>query len=314
MSSSDAYALSGRPGLAFLLPIVGIASAAISAFVYAWLDVYFPIRGYLSFLFVVWLAFGAATPLMFAGPLFKVRDAATLRVYGVVTGVATVYIAWTFFACILVIESSPDTAPTIWYWIRSPIALWQFARAVAESGWYSFGRGPGSVRPTGIVLWASWAIEAGVVIGTCAWLAPRRIRDRAFCEDCNRWMSDEGDLLLSADDGVTPKTVRKGGLAGIHDVKPPDRNAVHCLRIRRRRCRKCQNAAVYGVDHLLFVNVVKILSPLRALSVRNHPMGRTAESEPVLPLAWQRAAERAELERIAALLHPRAGAISRTPR
>jgi len=42
---SEPFVLSGSSGRAWLLPIVGVAAAAATAFVYAWINVYSPIGG-----------------------------------------------------------------------------------------------------------------------------------------------------------------------------------------------------------------------------------------------------------------------------
>jgi len=207
-----------------------------------------------------------------------------LRIAGAVTGAAAVYFAWAFFAWVMVFRSNAADAPTVWQWIQNPAALWSFAGAVAEDGWYTLGR---SLTPKGIVLWAFWAIEAAIVIGIGALYSPMRILGRGFCEDCDEWMAEQEPVMVPADEGAPGLALKKHGLPGVQEVKPPSEGARRWLRLGRQRCPRCQQAAVYQADELTAVKTEK---------------GTKTEVSPLLPLAWQRDAERAELERIEQLL------------
>jgi hypothetical protein len=300
---SEPYGHSGRPGLAFLLPIVGIVSATAASFVYAWVDVRTPKFGalsLLSLLFVVAWAFAVGAPVMWAGRLLRVRDVATMRAYGAATGALAVYLAWAFFAWWFFVFTAPETMPPMAHWLGSPRALWNLADLFSETGWYSYAGG--TFVPKGLFLWACWLAEAAIVIVACVWLAPRRIVDRPFCEDCDRWMREEDATLMSADDAVNPRTVRKLGLAAIAGPTPPARDAVRCLCIRRWRCAKCETAAVYRVDQLMLVESSRVLWPVRAIWPWARSSTLKAEAEPIVPLSWQRAADDAELARVDAAL------------
>lgn len=293
MFSSEPYSLSGRTGLAFLLPLIGIASASVAALAYEAVHFYVPIAGYISFLFVVGMAAVAGAPVMYAAVPLNVRNPGAMRFYGAVTGVVAVYFDWLFFAWLLALTSDIDrtSTPSLVDWIRSPAALWQLAGLMAEDGSFTVG----GVTPKGVVLWLLWLVEAGIVIGTCVWLAPRKLRDRAFCENCERWMANEGTLLLSAEERASPGTVRKHGLARIQEVKLPSADAVRCLCIRRQRCPQCKEAAVYCVHQVMLFSVVNLLSPFLGERLKR-------DAAVVIPLTWQRDAERRELERIAGSL------------
>src|SRR5262249_35567729 len=143
---------SGATGRLWALPLVGLASAAVSAFVYAWVNVYSPIAGYVSLLFVAMLAAGAALPVAFAARWAKCRNLLAVRCVGAATGLAAVYLAWAFFAWVLLWHSgaNADVLPSMWDFVCTPRALWNFAVALDKEGWYSFGHGPG-MRPSGVV-------------------------------------------------------------------------------------------------------------------------------------------------------------------
>lgn len=281
---SQPFELSGRAGQAWLLPVVGLAAAAASAFVYAWVNVYSPIAGYVSILFVALLAAGTALPVAFAGRWLKVRSTLQLRIAGAVTGAAAVYFAWAFFVWVMTIKVGADDAPSPWDWIQHPAALWEVAGSIAEDGWYTIGH---SLTPKGIVLWLLWALEAAIVIGVGFMLAPSRIGGRGFCEDCTCWMQDEPPLRVPGGEGAPARAVAKGGLPALTGFEPPSTRGSRWLQLVRQRCPRCQQRAVYGVDDVLVVKTEK---------------GRKLQARPLVPLSWQGEAEAAELQRIEQLL------------
>ncbi len=284
MHSYQPFEFSNQTGQAFLLPVVGIASAALAAFAYAWIDVYSPIAGYVSFLFVLGLGFGAALPVAIAGHRLKVRNPLILRINGAVTGVLAVYLAWVFFAWVLLRrDAPPDEVPALWTMIHSPGALWDFTQFLAENGWYSIR----TFTPTGIVLWAFWAIEAAVVIGLGVLLSTSRVIGQGFCEDCNQWLQPEETVAIPADQGAPGKLIHSKGLAGITSVAPPSARASRWLNISRQRCGGCGQTATFQVDDV------------KAVQEKN---GVKLVATPVVPLSMQGDAERTEIERIAALL------------
>lgn len=281
---SEPFELSGRGAMAWMLPAIGIPAAAASAFVYAWINVYSPVAGYISLLFVAMLAAGAALPVAYAGRALKVRSVMQLRIAGAVSGASAIYFAWAFFAWVMLLKGDPDNAPSAWQFVRMPEAIWEFANLVAEDGWYSISH---SLTPRGTVLWLFWAIEAAVVIGAGMFLAPHWIQGRAFCEDCSAWMVDEDALMVPADVGGLPGAVRKLGLPGIQQVKPPSEGASRWLSLGRQRCPICKDAAVYQIDDVKIVKTEK---------------GNKAQASPIVPLSWQRQAEAEELSRVEQLL------------
>lgn len=280
----EPFQLSGHAGKAWLLPVVGIAAAAASAFVYAWIDVYSPIGGYISILFVLLLAAGAVLPVALAGRVLKVRSVMQLRIAGAVSGLAALYFAWAFFAWVLLLKGGAEDAPSAWFWVQTPAAIWRFANAVAENGWYTIGH---SLTPTGIVIWILWGIEAAIVVGAGIVLAPGRILGRGFCEDCEQWMADEEAVMVPADEGAPAKALRNHGLGGIQEVTAPSARAARWLRISRQRCPQCRAQAVFSAEDVKMVKTDK---------------GVKAQATAVLPLSWQTDAEAGELARIQALL------------
>lgn len=279
--TSEPFHLSGKNGQAWLLPFVGFAAAAVSAFVYGWINVYSPIAGYVSILFVLLLALGSAMPVAFAGRWFRVRSIVQMRIAGAATGVATVWLAWACFAWVLLLKEQGE-GPSLLHWARSPGDLFSFAQVLAESGWYSIN----GFEPKGAILWLLWAIEAVIVIGAGIKLAPSRIDDCGYCEDCDRWMEEQQPVRVPADKGAIGKAVREQGLDGIVEVDPPRAGAERWLQLRRQQCTGC-DARVFRADDVKIVATDK---------------GKKSVATPVLPWSWQREEEVGAFERIEGLL------------
>lgn len=287
-SASGRYELSGNGGQAWLLPVIGAASAAAAGHAYAWVNVYSPVAGYVSVLFSLALAYGAAWPVALAAQKLKVRNLTTLRLAGVGTGLLALYFAWVSFAWVLLYRFAEP--PEFLEIARSPAQLWEFVQAINAEGWYSLS---GDLRPSGLVLWAFWAIEAAIIVGFTATLSTRRVDGRAFCEDCGRWMQDEEAIAMPDAQGKLARAVAADGLAGIDAVDHPRRAATSWLVVSRQRCRGCSAAAVYRVD---------------AVQHNKTDKGVKTTTTPVQPLHWQDAGATAEIARVDQLLAAAAAA------
>jgi hypothetical protein len=267
MYHSEPYSLSGRHGRGFLLPVVGLVSAALSAFLYAYINVYSPIAGYISILFVAGLAAGAAFPVAFAAKLLKCRNKIMLQVNGALTGVAALYLAWAFFLHVLMVKEGVEDAPSLLAMAGMPGAIWNVAVALSEDGWYSIR----SFTPTGIVLWIFWLIEAGIVVGASFMLSNWFVAGRAFCEKCDAWCEPTKDVLVPVTSGSMIKAVKKEGLAGLQDVPPPDSDVRRWIQIHSQTCPQCGEPMVWGVNQV---------------QVRTDDEGKEETvAEPVIPLS-----------------------------
>jgi hypothetical protein len=290
---------SGAIGRVWALPLVGLASAAVSAFVYAWVNVYCPIAGYVSVLFVAMLAAGAALPVAFAARWAKCRNLPAVRCVGAATGLAAIYFAWAFFAWVLLWHSGVDAGalPSMLDFVRRPEAVWAFAVAVDKEGWYSFGHGPG-LRPSGVVLWLFWLVEAVAVVAGGWLLAPSRIAARAFCENCDDWLADERPLTIPADAGAVGRTLVREGFAALTEVAPATTRAARWVVVNRQRCRQCQRAAF-------------AVAETAATQTRQGKVKTLVT--PLLPLTWTDQAIEGELARIARQLAGDAGTAAAAP-
>lgn len=109
-STSGVYSHSGKLGPAvFTVPIGGIIATLVLSTVYAYVDVYSPIGGYISLLFVGGLAFGLGWAISKLGYFARCRNAAFLHLVGLVCGLAAVYTSWAVFEYAMINDSTRDS-------------------------------------------------------------------------------------------------------------------------------------------------------------------------------------------------------------
>src|SRR5262249_20285307 len=65
----------------------------------------------------------------------------------------------------------------------NPSFLLAFILRLNEVGHWKIG----GDKPTGLVLWILWAVEAAVIVGAAAIGASSTMEDEPYCETCNTW-------------------------------------------------------------------------------------------------------------------------------
>jgi hypothetical protein len=185
-STGGVYSHSGIIGSAiFVVPIVGVIAALVLGTAYAFIDVYSPIAGYVSLLFIFGFAFGLGWVISQIGYVLRCRNTTFLFVAGLLAGLIGLYTSWAAFEFALLNRYSEGFEASLINIFLSPAAIWELAKSINEKGWYTIG----GMTPSGVVLWAFWGIEAvAIVIGT-AIFSISALSDEVFCERCEQWMS-----------------------------------------------------------------------------------------------------------------------------
>ena len=206
----EKYSLSGKPGLALLVvPVVGVATALILGIAYSYLSIYIPLAGYVTVILLGGFGFAGGLVLSTAGEKARCRSTLFMGMCGLVFGAFAIYVAWATFEHVL-IEKAGEESPGIFALMLQPGVMWEIAKSVNETGWFSIGGG----TPSGVFLWILWAIEALVVIGAFALLAPAGISGEVFCEKCGKWLlgEDKPARLSVTEDEALLKRVSAGDL------------------------------------------------------------------------------------------------------
>jgi hypothetical protein len=211
----------------------GLIGAVVLAAVYAYLILYIPLAGYISFLLT--FGFGWALGWVVAKSVRwgNVRNRAVATAISAIVGLAALYVAWAVWLYALLQREGVDvTAMEV---IFSPLGMWELILAINESGAWSIS----GATPTGIVLWLIWLIEAVIIVGAAVYFGRAAVND-PFCETCNLWSKYSAGVLVT---GMGDTAALKSSLER-HDFSPvaqpgPAKNTNRFLSYDVHRCTEC---------------------------------------------------------------------------
>ncbi|MBA3686493.1 MAG: hypothetical protein H0W72_14825 [Planctomycetes bacterium] len=237
----DAYTPSGRLGrMPLLLVLVGVPAMAVLSAAYSYLIVWLPIAGWITFLITFGFAFCAGVVASLIGSRGHCRSPGAMRLAGLALGCVALYGAWIFFLHALIgRDPDPGEKPTLLTLVTNPAGCWSVIQALNAEGWYTIK----SMTPSGIVLWAFWAIEAAIIVGGITLIAPGGVTNELYCETCGKWCvavettwrqltREQGNEAV---DQLDPATLY--ALPAVAQAKTPS------LKIERLTCPDCETAA-----------------------------------------------------------------------
>lgn len=203
------YTHSGSMGQApWMVPLLGGIAALFFGWIYAYICVYSPIAGYISFIFVLGFMFVVGFAVSQFGVVAKCRNPMAMKLLGGLVGSMAMYASWVVFVYALLNRfSEEDPNLSLVGMFFQPAVLWEVVGSINESGWYSIK----SFTPTGGVLWFLWGVEAVVVIGGSALMADMMINDKVFCEHCNTWLEEDDPTHLAQPQAVELSSQVKAG-------------------------------------------------------------------------------------------------------
>jgi hypothetical protein len=244
VASPTRYQPSGKLGRALsITPLAVLIGVPILSLVYAYIDVYCPVVGYVTMLFLAGFVFGLALIVALAGYRAKCRNPNFLRFMGLVAGVWGLYFAWAAFEYALLRRSDAEIDVGLFSFLTHPGVVWNIAAAINEEGWYSMR----NTTPSGAFLWSLWGIEAVAAIGVPVIAAPLLFQEEVFCEPCDRWCnSTKGHVHLAPtqDPGVLD-SIRRGAVQALESLdRVPKETAAHIC-VDTWQCPRCQSTSAF---------------------------------------------------------------------
>lgn len=184
------YSPSGRvsPQVLLLAPLA-FPLAGLAATLYSYVTLYLPIIGYVTVLLTAGLGFGIGSLAVWVLQRSKARSRLFATVLSLGLGLFTTWAMWVTWGYALAQRADSDLSPWALLW---PPNLWELASMVNEHGSWSIK----GLTPTGGVLWALWAIEAGILI-VLPLMMGLAVADEPFCEHCDRWCEHTPALFLT---------------------------------------------------------------------------------------------------------------------
>ena len=177
------YQHSGKVGFApVLLPLAGIPLLLILALVYAYINVYNPIGGYITFLIILGYAFACGFVVAALLKFGKCRSKTFCFIGAGIAAFLSLYFAWAFFLYALAHRVGFMEVGMLDL-LLNPFAVWAVINEINATGWFTIK----GATPSGIFLWFLWGIEAVAIFLVVAAVGNGAIEDEMFCEKCNAW-------------------------------------------------------------------------------------------------------------------------------
>jgi hypothetical protein len=239
------YRHSGRfaaKGAATALGVGGVMGV-VTGVAYAYIDLYIPIGGWVTFLitggtgfFIGWIL----SKLLKSG---KIRNVPVAMVIAVaVSGVMFVssWEAWLY--ALLHRSNQPVTVVEL---LTHPGAALEVIEEINASGAWTFD----NMTPTGIWLGLLWLAEAGALIGLPMAMAWRAIQAAPFCEKCDKWCGTQDLVHLKPGDKVALRGKLEardfGALAALGKAED---SAMHFWHVYFQGCADCDTTQTLCVD------------------------------------------------------------------
>jgi len=95
--------------------------------------------------------------------------------------------------------------------------VWEIAKSIAETGWYSIK----SAEVKGIGSWITWGLEAFILVGLVTVAAGSVLEDAVYCETAKSWVPKrEGELRLRLPaDGTQAQALVAGRIEDLHALE-----------------------------------------------------------------------------------------------
>ncbi len=247
------YKHSGRFRAGFLItaPCLVIPVALLASFIYTYANIYIPIVGIVTVFLLGGYAFLMGLTIAWLCRKLKVRNPALCWVSGALTGLLSLYLSWAVFIFAMIARSESAQDVPFLAVLFSPLGIWEIARAINETGWFSIGSSS-STSVSGIFLWVIWACEALVIVLLPTVMAGKAIADELFCEKCNAWAEHLKGVMalepaLAAD---FAHQARGGDVSGLAKVPAWNNSGFNWARLDLWRCAGCKEFFGLGVKEV----------------------------------------------------------------
>jgi hypothetical protein len=250
LAVSGTYKFSGDLGLLWpLVPLAALVGAVALGFAYGYINVWNPL---IYFEVLATIGFGCLLGVVPAkvAVFVKCRNPSLVCVSGLLAGLVGLYVGWATFMLALIDKGSTSsglTWPTV---VSSPGAVWQFAWALGDVGWFGIGRHTGAF--CGLPLYICWLLEAGIVVGGACLVSMALFSDKVYCETCGRWCEEKKDALrlaITFHKSILDK-LRSGDLTALDGAARPGSPMAPFVRINQTMCAACGNTGTYQLDYI----------------------------------------------------------------
>lgn len=247
-SRSNSGAVYYRPSGEFspvgVLLVLAIATpaAALLAAIYAYLILYIPIAGYVTFILSAGfgLLMGVATSARLRSS--KVRNVPLAWLLGTLIALVGFYVHWAVWSAAFLARGDVDVSILQ---LLDPSELWRFISLVNEDGAWSMK----GFKPTGAALWGFWGVEALLILGPAIVVAGMAA-DQPFCERCQKWCDDVDGLhrLKLHDAAAVRAKAEAKDFAALAQLGRAEGDASRYLRVDLKHCPDCDQTSTLTIQ------------------------------------------------------------------
>lgn len=227
-----------------------LAAAALLATMYAYVVLYLPIAGYITFLITGGFGLGAGAVMAHLLRWAKVRNTKLSFGLALAVGLFAVYWAWMVYLFALLQKESPNLPP-LWFLgflAIHPSLAWEIIQQINATGVWSL-RG---LQPSGIFLGLIWLVEAGGIAGIATWYPTKKLAEMPFCEACGEWGKTRPLASLAAGDPARLKTALEGKeFAALEQLGRSPVAARSWTQVTLQGCAACDTTQTLSVDWVL---------------------------------------------------------------
>lgn len=234
-------------GGTLLMLVCGIVTAVVLACVYAFLSYHNPFV-YISFLGTAFFGLVTGGAVTFGSVLGKVRNPFFTRLVGLFVAAVALYCCWAFYLWALLLDNS-NLAMALGLQNAQlsfdPARMASLIQLINKNGlWSMFGG-----TPTGLVLYALWAVEAIIIVGAIILVAGGS--DAPFCESCNDWTDETADLLAleKTDFAELRNDLEAESYSKLNELNTGEHDPADCLCLTLHTCPKCEEANYLTIKH-----------------------------------------------------------------
>ena len=227
----------------------GVVAAGLFSIVYGFLDYYNPFI-YLTGIGTVVLGVGTGAAITFGSTLGKVRNRLYARIVGAVVGSLAVYMAWVWY-----LWAAQREIPKLHQAIAlhqaelsfDPSQMLELIRLIADEGLWSIA----GATPSGIVLYALWFVEAGIIFGFTYSVAAGN--DSPFCEPCNEWTDDDDNLIVLQNTAHAElvRNLEDEQYERLEHLRAETHDPHDCLLVTLHICPNCDESNYLSITHVL---------------------------------------------------------------
>lgn len=227
----------------------GVVAAGVLSIVYGFLDYYNPLI-YVTGIGTVVLGIGTGGAITFGSTLGKVRNRMYARIVGVVVGCLTVYLAWVWYlwAAQMDLRELHEAIGLRQAELSfDPSRMLELIKLIADNGlWSIFG-----ANPTGLVLYALWLVEAGLILGFTVMVAAGN--DSPFCEPCNEWTDDDENVVVLQNTGHAElvRDLEDEQYEVLDRLRTEALDPNDCLLVTLHTCPNCDESNYLSITHVL---------------------------------------------------------------